>query len=437
MNKRFVLEVAFVTVILGTTLALKVSAQQSADFDKGVAVSPLLKEAQDLSQTIDGADEGSVWVTFQRSDISQMSPADFPLRVPVIQSAHTAVYRVEANLLPRLSDLMHDRFKRCGGFYAHDTLEEAKKDLAAPRAVPAGISYTIDQQAAVKPLLGLVKEAEIRGTIQAMSGYNNRYYVSDTGVAAARWLHGRWQGFAAKLPGASAALYTHKGWKQPSVILTIPGTDKADEIVVLGGHLDSINGWGGEKSRAPGADDNASGIATLTEAVRVLSESGFKPRRTVQFMGYSAEEVGLRGSQEIAKKYAQEGKKVVAVIQFDMTNFKGSPEDMFILTDNVDAGLTAYLGKLIDAYLSVTRSTTKCGYACSDHASWTKAGFPAAMSFESSFEGYNQDIHTEKDTLAASGGSAEHSVNFAKLAVAFAMEIAKTSSGLQLKPAGR
>ena len=116
-----------------------------------------------------------------------------------------------------------------------------------------------------------------------MAAFNNRFYTSDTGVQAAHWIQTRWQAIAAKIPGASVELITHEGWPQPSVVMTIPGTDKADEIVVLGGHEDSINGWGSQDALAPGADDNASGIAVLTESARVLADSGFRPRRTVQF----------------------------------------------------------------------------------------------------------------------------------------------------------
>jgi len=294
------------------------------------------------------------------------------------------VYKVRPDMLPILSQFMHDRFKRCGGYLAHGS-EAAALSSMRPAAA--------------------VKKASIRGTITTMAAYNNRYYQSETGAEASRWLKGHWAGLAAKLPGASAALFAHSAWKQPSVILTIPGSELPDEIVVLGGHLDSISGWGGSAARAPGADDNASGIAVLTEAVRVLAESGVRPKRTIQFMGYAAEEVGLRGSQEIAASYAASGKKVVGVIQFDMSNFAGSGAGIFMLTDHVDASLSAFTAKLVAAY----------------------AGFPAAMAFEATFDGSNQDIHSERDTLATSGGDASHSVPFAKLAVAFAVELAKTA----------
>jgi leucyl aminopeptidase len=396
----------------------------------GLSVSLLLAAssafADDFPPTIAPAAAADIWVTFDQADLSRPEAAKFPLSSPVLTDGRTAVYKVRPDMLPILSQFMHDNFKRCAGYLTHDSMASAQASMR-PTAVAPRAAYTLDQQAVVTPLVAGVKEANIRGTIESMAVYNNRYYQSDTGVEAARWLKGRWSELAAKIPGASAELFAHSAWKQPSVILTIPGSEFPDEIVVLGGHLDSINGWGSSAARAPGADDNASGIASLTEAARLLTESGYRPKRTIQFMGYAAEEVGLRGSQDIATKYAAGGKKVVGVIQFDMSNFAGSGDGIFMLTDNVDPALSEFTAKLVNAYAGVKAGTTKCGYGCSDHASWTKKGYPSSMAFESTFDGMNHDIHTDRDTLETSGGDASHSVPFAKLAVAFAVELAKTS----------
>jgi leucyl aminopeptidase len=403
-----------------TAFAAVAKAFGAPDFDHS--------SAKPEAQAVAPADQG-VWVAFDRSDLSGQKGAKFPLSSPILSDSKTALFKVQPAMLPILSEFMHDNFNRCGGFFAYRTRAKAQAAMAMHAASVGGGPYTLDQQAIATPLVTDVKEANLRGTITTMAGFNNRYYTSDTGVEAARWLQGRWQEIAAKIPRASVALFSHDGWKQPSVVLTIPGSETPDEIVVLGGHLDSINGWGDESSRAPGADDNASGIAVLTESARILAESGFRPKRTIQFMGYAAEEVGLRGSQDIAESYAAGGKKVIGVIQYDMSNFKGSAEEIFLLTDHVDAGLSAFVGKLIDAYVGVKHSTTECGYACSDHASWDAKGFPAAMAFEASFDDMNHALHTGRDTLATSGGDASHSVPFTKLAVAFAVELAKSSTG--------
>jgi leucyl aminopeptidase len=227
------------------------------------------------------------------------------------------------------------------------------------------------------------------------------------------------------------------------VILTIRGNELPDEVVVLGAHLDSINdsAGGNPEMVAPGADDDASGVATLTETLRVALASGWKPQRTVKFMAYAAEEAGLRGSNAIAQKFKADGVDVVGVLQLDMTEYQvGTPEDMQLVTDYSNIGLKQFFNQLFDAYLvplGLRRGTITCGYGCSDHASWTSAGYPSAMMFEAgddsgantpAFRGYNPKIHTTGDTLGFLGETAEHSIKFAQFALAFVGETAKTSA---------
>ena len=81
-----------------------------------------------------------------------------------------------------------------------------------------------------------------------------------------------------------------------NVIAEIPGTDKAQEVVMLGGHVDS---W----HSATGATDNAIGCATMLEAIRILNAIGVKPRRTIRVALWSGEEQGLLGSQAYVKAH--------------------------------------------------------------------------------------------------------------------------------------
>jgi hypothetical protein len=76
----------------------------------------------------------------------------------------------------------------------------------------------------------------------------------------------------------------------------IPGTDKADEIVMLGGHLDS---W----TSATGATDNAIGCAVMLEAARIIEATGLEPRRTIRVALWSGEEEGLLGSFDYVKRH--------------------------------------------------------------------------------------------------------------------------------------
>jgi carboxypeptidase Q len=83
-----------------------------------------------------------------------------------------------------------------------------------------------------------------------------------------------------------------------NVIAEIPGTDKQlkDQLVMIGGHLDS---WQG----STGATDNAAGSAVMMEVVRILKAVGFKPRRTIRIALWGGEETGLHGSKNYVKNH--------------------------------------------------------------------------------------------------------------------------------------
>ena len=81
-----------------------------------------------------------------------------------------------------------------------------------------------------------------------------------------------------------------------NTIAEIPGTDLKDEIVMLGGHMDS---W----HSGTGATDNAAGVAVAMEAVRIIQALGLKPRRTIRVALWSGEEQGLLGSRAYVAKH--------------------------------------------------------------------------------------------------------------------------------------
>ena len=343
-----------------------------------------------------------------------------------------SILKVRKKEVNKLSHMMHEKFNRCGGFAAHSSLEEAQKVLRdnSTRSFAKSMQfadYTINQHETVEALVAQTSEFSIRTVIQKLSSFHNRYYKADTGVASQNWLKGKWSELAKGRSDVSVDFFQHKDWPQPSVVLTIEGKSMKDEVVVIGGHADSIAGWWNRsKAHAPGADDNASGIATITETIRLAMENGYKPERTIKFMGYAAEEVGLLGSQEIAQSFKKQGKNVVGVMQLDMTNHKGTEDlDIVFMTDYTNKAQTEFMGKLIDTYVKVPWGYSKCGYGCSDHASWHNAGFPASMPFESTMGDINRKIHTDGDTLAVSGDNADHAEKFAKLAVAFMIEMGK------------
>ncbi|HEY5952001.1 MAG TPA: M20/M25/M40 family metallo-hydrolase [Kofleriaceae bacterium] len=344
----------------------------------------------------------------------------------VASSPDVAVLEVDADELEAISQLMHEQFDRCGGFIVHDSMADARTALQPP-VVTTHVDYSIDHAPVVNAVLPALDRSAIKDTIAALSSMPNRYYRSDTGAAASTWLRDLWRSYSTRTD-VTIELFD-QGYPQQSVIMTIPGTTRADEVVVIGGHLDSISMRGGKNGNAPGADDDASGIATLSEVARVLLAKNYRPARTIKFIAYAAEEIGLRGSQAVVKELKRRGIHVVGALQLDMTNYQGSDKDIWLMKDFTNADQNAFVAKLIDTYVGATWGLDACGYGCSDHASWYRAGVPASMPFESRMRDHNKSIHTSKDTLELSNNNADHALKFAKLGAAYAIEMAKGELG--------
>ncbi|KAL5119187.1 Leucine aminopeptidase 1 [Pleosporales sp. CAS-2024a] len=283
----------------------------------------------------------------------------------------------------------------------------------------------------VVPLLEKLEKDNMRKHLETFTSFHTRYYKSQYGAQSSAWLLEQVDKTlkAAGAVNASVKAFPHP-WGQSSIIATIPG--KSDKTVVIGAHQDSINLFLPSILAAPGADDDGSGTVTILEALRVLLKSegilnGSAPN-TVEFHWYSAEEGGLLGSQAIFQSYEKDGKDVKAMLQQDMTGYvqktldAGEPESVGVITDFVDPGLTEFIKKIITVYCDIPFVLTKCGYACSDHASASKAGYPSAFVIESDFKYSDNKIHTTEDKIEYL--SFDHMLQHAKLTLALAYELA-------------
>ena len=334
--------------------------------------------------------------------------------------------QVDDAALPLLSEAVHSQLNRCGGFAQHASMAEALATLHRLQGTPApapAVSYAIDNVAEVNAMLPQLQASNILATIQSLSDFQNRRYNSSHGVAASDWLFSKWKSLD---PGDRRNIRVtqipHAGWPQKSVQFEIVGS--TNELIILGGHLDSIAGGAPETARAPGADDDASGVAILTEVIRVLMASNYQPKRTVRFIAYAAEEVGLLGSQAIAAAQALQRVRLVGVLQLDMTAYQGDATDLWLISDYTDAAQNGFLAALAAAYLpGLTVGFDACGYACSDHASWFNRGYVASFPFEATLAHSNPTIHSASDTIATFGGQANHALKFSQLALAYAVEL--------------
>jgi hypothetical protein len=182
-----------------------------------------------------------------------------------------------------------------------------------------------------------------------------------------------------------------------NTIAEIPGTDRKDEVVMLGGHLDS---W----HSATGATDNAIGCAIMMEAARILKTLGVQPRRTIRVALWSGEEEGLLGSKAYVKAHfgsfeepKPEYSKLVAYFNVDSGTGRirgagvfGPPQDADILREALlpfaDLGIAG----------AISNKSRRAGGT--DSSSFAEAGLPGVGLGQDPIEYFTDTWHTNLDT---------------------------------------
>ncbi|KAF9005460.1 peptidase [Cyathus striatus] len=282
----------------------------------------------------------------------------------------------------------------------------------------------------VKHVLKFLSTEGPQENLKKFTSFRTRHYLSDTGRQSQKWLLSEISELTNKYASSSlreliSLIEFPHSWGQNSIIARINGSSTEDDgVIVIGAHQDSTN-WT-PSLPAPGTHNDGSGSVTILEAYRALIAADFKPARTVEFHWYSAEEGGLLGSQAIVKDYRARSVNVIAMTEFDTTAWvkRGTREEVGIMVDFVNTNLTRFNMQLVDKYLDMPYVETKCGFACSDQASWEKAGYPSSFNIEGDFKNSNPNAHTTNDVIDISDEfSFSHMLEFSKLAVAVAIEL--------------
>ncbi|PPK68973.1 M28 family metallopeptidase [Actinokineospora auranticolor] len=172
----------------------------------------------------------------------------------------------------------------------------------------------------------------------------------------------------------SVKTFTAQGATGYNLIADWPGGD-ANNILMAGGHLDSVNA-------GPGINDNGTGSAGLIEVALAVSRAQLKPTKHLRFGWWGAEELGLLGSNNyVSTLSAAEKSRIKGYLNFDMT---GSPNPgYFVYSSSGQPTGSTTLQKTLEEYftqINVPTETTVVG-GRSDHAAFAKAGIPTGGLF--------------------------------------------------------
>jgi carboxypeptidase Q len=188
-----------------------------------------------------------------------------------------------------------------------------------------------------------------------------------------------------------------EGTTSYNVVGEIWGSDKKDEVVMLGGHLDS---W----HSATGATDNAIGCATMMEAARILKAIRVKPRRTIRVTCWGGEEEGLLGSKAYVEKHFgtfENPKPEFAKFDgyFNIDSGTGRARALSVFgPPEAAAVLREALAPLSDLGFAGVTAATSRNPGGTDSTSFNAAGIPGIGGQQDPIEYFNVTWHTNLDT---------------------------------------
>jgi carboxypeptidase Q len=187
-----------------------------------------------------------------------------------------------------------------------------------------------------------------------------------------------------------ASSFSGKPVEVYNTVAEIPGSEKPDEVVIIGGHLDS---W----DLGTGATDNGTGSMAVLAAARALQKLGVKPKRTIRFILFTGEEQGLNGSRAYVKAHAAELGKVSGVLVHDSGTGKVLTVGLmgnYAVRETIDHALYP-LGRAKEVGFTEPTLRSEGG---SDHIPFDAAGVPAFWCVQEPVD-YDKTHHSQADTL--------------------------------------
>ncbi len=196
--------------------------------------------------------------------------------------------------------------------------------------------------------------------------------------------------------------YTFSSTSARNVVATLPGVERPGQVVVIGGHLDSTSPQA--STNAPGANDNASGAATVLQVAQILRQYSFK--NTIRFIAFTGEEQGLYGSAHYANAAAARGDTIIGAVILDMTAWYGTRYQLDIEGETAWLPIMNVMNDACARYTSLATQIQLTSWG-SDHVSFQDVGYPSFLAIESDYDAYpcyHQTCDTTGWNTAAFGG---------------------------------
>ncbi|MDH3251529.1 MAG: M20/M25/M40 family metallo-hydrolase [Ignavibacteria bacterium] len=246
----------------------------------------------------------------------------------------------------------------------------------------------------IEAIISQVSDSMVTAFIQGLQDFGTRYWANVNRDSVARWVRSRY--IEAGLTDVSPDSFLFSSQWQQNVVATIPGTVNPDAEIIVGGHHDS---YSYNVSLAPGADDNASGTAAALEMARVLKLVDYQPRVTLRFMGFAAEEAGLRGSASYAQRARSLNRDIRAMMNYDMIGSRNQAQadrDVLVVWYTGAEAFADLHAATAQLYTTLSPVMTTAHRGSSDSYSFWQQGYNSVFCIERDFSPY---YHSPSDLL--------------------------------------
>ena len=278
----------------------------------------------------------------------------------------------------------------------------------------------------IREMMDQVDMDSLQATVQFLQDYGNRIWNTSNAFAASDWIAGRMEalGLEVEQQPFYANTWLGSGQAAPNVIGIQRGTLYPDTYVVCGSHFDSFSweAWGG--GLCPGADDNATGVASVLESARIMTQYEFE--YSIVYCAYGCEEMGLYGSEAYASRCQEEGMDIIGYFNNDMNGYLNPDDEIHIdlIYPNAVAPIGDYYMNVASIYFpELPVRHVNFNEGDSDHTSFNNHGYMGIYPFED-YQHYSPYIHTPDDQIGLSVNSFGMSQRYCQMNIGCLTEIA-------------
>ena len=291
--------------------------------------------------------------------------------------------------------------------------------------------HVSEENPAIREMLNQVNQDSLRATVQYLQDYNNRIWNTPNAYSTSDWIAGRMRALGLEVEQQSFYVnsWLGSGEAAPNVIGIQRGTLYPDTYVVCGSHFDSFSweGYGGGGA-CPGADDNATGVASVLESARIMTQYEFE--YSIIYCAYGCEELGLYGSEAYASRCQQQGMDIIGYFNNDMNGYLyGDQIHIDCIYPNAVEPIGAYYRNIGSVYYpELPIRHVNFNEGDSDHTSFNNHGYMGIYPFED-YQNYSPYIHTVNDLIGLSVNSFDMSQQYCQMNIACLAEIANPVGG--------